>query len=276
MADDLIKEVEEEQRRQQLEALWKKYRVLIIGTVVAALAGVGGYEGWRYWQADQKEAAAVAFGQAAKIFARGEGSEKEAAGAFAKVADTFGGGYGMVARMQEAAARSIAGETDNAIALYDALSKGAAGGDLFAEYARLRAGMLEAETVPFPKLKERLAPVANGQGPWRFLAQELLAFSAWRSGDTKSATTALDKIDADPAASEAVRLRAESMKQLIASGISYADVKAAAPAAPAPAVTPMPSPVSPPTPATPPGAPAAGPAASPPSASSPATPPQGN
>lgn len=271
MADDLIKEVEDEQRRQKLEALWKKYRVLIIGTVVVALAGVGSYEGWRYWQAAQKEAAALAFGQAAKIFARGEGAEKEAAGAFAKVAENFGGGYGMVARMQEAAARSIAGETDKAIAIYDTLSKGAAGGDLFAEYARLRAGMLEVEAVPFAKLKERLGPLADGQGPWRFLAQELMAFSAWRSGDTKTALAILQKIDADMSASEAVRLRAESMKQLISSGASYADVKAAVPA-----VTPVPAPASPPAPATTPAAPAAGPAVAEPTAPPPATPPQGN
>lgn len=257
MADDLIKEVEQEQRRQQLEAFWKKYRGLIIGTVVVVLCTVAGFEGWRYWQTVQKEQAAAAFGQAAKIFARGEGAEKEAAAAFAKVAEAYGGGYGLVARMQEAAARSIAGETDKAVALYDQVAKSAPENSGFADYARLRAGILGVETAPFGKTKERLGPVADGQGPWRFLAQEMLAFAAWRTGDAKTATALLGKIESDAASSEAVRLRAESMKQLIATGVTYADVKAAeaapAPAAAAPAPTPEAAPAgAPPAPPAPP------------------------
>ncbi len=59
MADDerrsetFIREVDEELRRDQLKALWKRFAPLIIGVCVLVVAVTAGYRGWIWWHERQ-------------------------------------------------------------------------------------------------------------------------------------------------------------------------------------------------------------------------------
>ena len=56
--DALIREVEEELRRERLTRLWERYGIYVIAAAAAIVLGVGGY---KFWQA-QKLASAQAAG----------------------------------------------------------------------------------------------------------------------------------------------------------------------------------------------------------------------
>jgi len=43
-SDQIFREVEEELRRERYEQLWKKYNGLIVGTALAIVLGVGGWQ----------------------------------------------------------------------------------------------------------------------------------------------------------------------------------------------------------------------------------------
>jgi hypothetical protein len=248
---DILQEIDEEVRRKKLEEFWKKYRVAVLSAGAAIVATVGGYQGWNYYQTSLRNSSSDAFVAAAKIFAKGEGFEKQAADAFAKVAADGSTGYRAVARMQEASARAMGGERDRAITLYDEVANSGEGGPLIAQFARLRAALLHAETASFADLKKRLEPIEQSS-PWSPLAQEILGYAAWRTGDMAEAQKRFDLLANDNNAPAGVRQRAGEMRNLVVAGVRPADIEKAKPA---PSLLPATQPESllplPPTLATP-------------------------
>lgn len=50
LSDTLIREVDEDLRRDRLARLWKKYGSLLVGGVILLVLVVAGTEGWRSYQ----------------------------------------------------------------------------------------------------------------------------------------------------------------------------------------------------------------------------------
>lgn len=221
---DVFQEVEEEYRRDQVAKMWAKYQVpLAVGVTVLVLA-VAGYEGWSYWRAGQIEKSSRGFDRAAELVASGSGQEKEAADAFAKLAEGGSGGYALAARFQEAALRAEMGQIKEAVQLYDAVADGASDA-LFTDYAHLRAALLIADTASYDVVKRRVEPIAQGNGPWRTMATELLAYAAWRAGKKDDALKLYAEIQKAEDVAPGSKRRALEMTSLIAAGMKPSDVK---------------------------------------------------
>ena len=73
--DSLLREVDEELRRDQFQQIWEQYGTYIIGAVAALLIGVGGYKWWDGRQAAAAEAAGLRFEQALNLAETGNADE---------------------------------------------------------------------------------------------------------------------------------------------------------------------------------------------------------
>ena len=119
-SDTLIREVDEELRRDRMRKLWRQTGPLVIGAAVLVVLVVAGYEGWNWWSKNQSSTSSDQFYAATEI---ADGTDYEAAKkALDLVIAKGSGGYPALAQFREAALLAQQGKTDDAVAAYDALS----------------------------------------------------------------------------------------------------------------------------------------------------------
>jgi hypothetical protein len=208
--ESLFREVDEEVRQEQFKKLWARYGNLIIGVCLLVVLGVGGFQGWRYWQQKQSEAAGDAFFTAAEL-AR-EGKAEEAMKQFATVSKT---GFTYLARLREAALLAGQGKAEDAVKLYDALAADATADQTLRDLAAIRAAAVLANTASYADVEARLKGFTGETSPWRHMARELLASVQWRLKDYQGADKQVQAILGDAQTPPALRQRAEMMAQLL-------------------------------------------------------------
>jgi hypothetical protein len=211
---DIFQEVDEEVRRERLEQLWKRYGNFVIAIGFVILAGIGGWRGYVYWE-ERKAAQVGAAFEAASTLAE-EGKHAEAEAAFAKIAAEGTAGYRILARFRQAAQQALS-DPKAAVGAYDALAADQSVGRTLQDLAAMRAGLLLVDSAPYPELRTRLEPLTGADRPFRHSARELLAFAAWRTGDTAAARQWIDAVMSDPETPTGVRNRAEVLLALTAS-----------------------------------------------------------
>jgi hypothetical protein len=210
---DIFQEVDEEVRREQLKKLWDRYGYLLIAACVLVVAGVGAWRGYEYWQGKKAGQTGTAYEQA--VMLAESGRHKDADAAFAKIAATGTAGYRVLARLREAAELS---QTDKSAAVkaYDAIAADQSIGPVIQDLAGVRAGLLLVDTAPYAELQKRLEPLTAAGRTFRHTARELLALSAWKSGDMAAAQKWTDMMMLDPETPPGTRSRAQILSELIA------------------------------------------------------------
>jgi hypothetical protein len=210
---DIFQEVDEEVRREQLKKLWERYGNYLIAICILIVAGVGGWRGYQWWEAKQAAQSGAAFEQAVTLAEAGKHQEAEVA--FGKLAADGTGGYRTLARMRQAAELA---HTDRkaAVSAYDEIAADRGAGQVIQDLAAVRAGFLLVDTAPYSELVTRLEPLTAADRTFRHSARELLALSAWKSGDAAAARKWTDMIMADPLTPEGTRSRAEVLSELLA------------------------------------------------------------
>jgi hypothetical protein len=212
---DIFQEVDEEVRREELKKLWQRYGNFAIAACVLIVVGVGAWRGYEYWQARKAGESGAAFENAVTLAEAGKHQEAEAA--FAKLAADSGAGYRALARLREAA--EVAG-SDRAAAVktYDDIAADKSFGPVINDLAAVRAGYLLVDTAPYSEIRSRLEPLTGADKAFRYSAREILALSAWKSGDMTAARQWADMIIGDPQSPQTTRGRAEVLSELIAAG----------------------------------------------------------
>lgn len=184
MADEqdiLLKQINEEVRREQLAKLWDKYGVIVLGVAAAILLVFGG---WRLYAGEMKRAAERAGGQFAEAN-RLLSSKKTADGvtALETIAKGGAGGYAQLARLRLAAEAREKGRTQDAINQYTAVANDSSADELLRSFAKLQIGALKLETSSFTEVKNQLNDLLNDSNPWRHSAREILGLAAYKAGD---------------------------------------------------------------------------------------------
>jgi len=212
---DIFQEVDEEVRREQLKKLWQRYGNYLVAGCVLIVVAVAGWRGYEYWQEKKAGESGAAFEAAVTLAEAGKHQEAEAA--FAKLAADGSAGYRGLARLREAAelARS---DRAAAIKAYDEIAADKANGAIIQDLAAVRSGLLLVDTASYNDLRERLEPMTAPGRPFRYSARELLALSAWKSGDKTAAAKWADMLISDPQTPPGARSRAEVLSDLIAAG----------------------------------------------------------
>jgi hypothetical protein len=208
--ESLFREVDEEVRQEQFKKLWARYGNLVIAVCLLVIAGVGGYEGWRYWQAKQAADAGESFFTAADL--AGAGKTDEALNTFDAIEHQ---GFALLASLREANALAAAGKPDEAVKIYDQVAADGKADQALRDLARLRAAAVLADRASLADIEARLKGFDAETSPWRHMAREILAAAQWRLKDYAGADRQVQAILGDPETPPSLRQRAETMAQLL-------------------------------------------------------------
>jgi hypothetical protein len=208
--ENLFREVDEEVRQEQFQKLWARYGNLVIALCLVVVAGVAGFKGWQYWQVKQAEAAGDSFFSAVKL--AGEGKASDAIAGFEQVGHA---GYGILAKLREAAAQASQGKADEAVKIYDAVAADQAVDGPLRDLARVRAALVLADTAAPADLEGRVKVLDVPGNPWRHVAREIMAAAHWRASDFAAADKQVKAILADGEAPAGIRQRAQMLNDLL-------------------------------------------------------------
>ncbi|MEZ5828650.1 MAG: tetratricopeptide repeat protein [Hyphomicrobiales bacterium] len=214
MSDNsFFREVDDAVRQDQYKALWDKYGVVVLVLAALLVAGVAGYKGWTYWQQRQAQEAGNKFTQALAL--ENGGDAAKAHEAFAALAKDGPEGYRVLSRFQMAASEAKAGETEKAVASYDALATDGSVDPILQGLATLQAATLRLDNADYAEMDRRLKGLIDTNSAWRFTARELLGLSAYKNGDMRAAETEFSALLSDPATPPNLRDRANVLLALI-------------------------------------------------------------
>jgi hypothetical protein len=208
---DIFDEVDEAVRREQFTKLWERYGVLFIALAVAVVLGVAGWRGYDYWRTKKAAESGAQFVSAAILSEQGKHDEAEKA--FAALATQGSTGYRVLARLREAAELADR-DPKAAVATYDDIAASSATGQPLKDLAALRAAMLLVDSAPQAEVTKRLEPLAAAEAPFRHSAREMLAFAAWKAGDTVAMRKWTQIIRDDPETPPSVRERVDVLMAL--------------------------------------------------------------
>ena len=213
---DIFDEVDEELRAERAQALLKRYGGVIVAAAFLIVAAAAGWQGWRWYQARQDQAAAAEYLTAmtlAEPTAAGSNpaSRSAAIADFDKLAATAPEGYSTLARLRAAALKADAGDLQGAAALWDQVAADGSADPLLRDLASLLWASHLIDKGDPALLQDRLKALTGPDNPWRALANEQLALLDIRLGKTEQAKTALRNLAQDTTAPSGVRGRASSL-----------------------------------------------------------------
>lgn len=210
---DILREIEDELRRDNLLKLWQRFRTYIIAAVLVVFAIAGGTVAWRdHLKTQREELSAQFFGALTLI---GQGKDADAATLFGKIAQNSGG-YALLARFERAQLLAKTGDGKGALAIYDAI---ATSSDTDPELRDLAVLLSVMHSPPNsdPKAKiKRLEPLTKSGNPWRPTALYLTAAADLKAGDKPAALAIYKKLSDDLAAPEGLRARATELAAALA------------------------------------------------------------
>lgn len=198
-SETLIREVDEELRRDRLRKLWRQLGPWIIAGAVAVVLAVAGYEVWTWWQKSQAAKASDEFYAATQLTS---GKDFDAAkAALDKIVAEGSGGYAMLAKFREAALLSQQGKTDEAVAAYDSLSGSLNNSNLRA-LALVLAGYALADKGDVAAVQQRVGTLISADEPLRNSAREALGLAQYKAGKLDDAMDTFKAIVADKSAEQ--------------------------------------------------------------------------
>ncbi|MGI9403317.1 MAG: tetratricopeptide repeat protein [Hyphomicrobium sp.] len=217
--DNLLREVEEELRRERLEKLWKQYGNYVIGAAALIVIVVLGY---KYLEKVRIEAAEAAGAQyAAAMTLKSDGKKEEAAKAFETLANEGPSGYRALAQLQLASLLNEQGKKAEALAAYEVLAKDSSADSLLSGFAALQAASIRLGEADWTEMQNRLNDLAADDSPWRYNARELLGLAAFKAGKPDEARKILGPLLADEKTPQGVIDRAQIvMGQIVATDLA--------------------------------------------------------
>ena len=221
--DPMMREINEEIRREQMAKLWDAYGVYAIIVAALIIVGVGGSQWWESRKIAASQAAGARYETALQLAQ--EGKAGEAQQVFEAMAKDAPAGYAALARLHVAGASAAAGKKKEAQAAFDAVAADTTVDQLLRDYARLQSVALIVDTADFTEIQNRLNPLLGDLNAWRHSARELLGLAAYRAGRLDDARQTFLSLAADEKTPASMRERAN----LIMGLISAADASASAP-----------------------------------------------
>ena len=176
--DEFINEIDREMREDRWRQLWRRYGAFVVAAAFAVVVLVAGRQGFVAWQESSRNSAADAYLAAL-------GSDDPLA--LEALAGEGGEGYPMLARFQLAVRMLDGGDTAAAEQVYLDLAGDDSIGQYYRDAALVLSVMNAGPGVAVSERENRLAPITGGDGPWRYLAQEVMIGLALEKGDTAGA-----------------------------------------------------------------------------------------
>ena len=211
---DIFREIDEELRRDNLLKLWSRYGRYVVAAAVAVLLVAAAIVAWRNHQRAERWAQATRYAGALSLAQNGKAAD--AAKVFGAIAKE-GGGYALLASLQEAGLLARSGNRKAAIAIYDRI---AAMPGITPEFHGLAVLLSVMQGMPEADPRQtiaRLAPLTGHDDPWRPTALELTALARLEAGEKKAALDLYKGLADDLTAPRSLRARAAEMAAALAS-----------------------------------------------------------
>ena len=185
---DIFHEVEEDLRRDQAAAIWKKYGSYIIGAALLLVLAVAAHWGWTKYTTNQQMQASADFLRAASAH-----DIKAREAALGKIA-AEGGTYGVLARFRLAETAIESGDKAKARGILGEIAKEGGADKALRDLALIQAALLELE-IGKPEAAADLVKDLTKEGePYRLSALEVTGLAAVAAGDTAKAKTTFETL----------------------------------------------------------------------------------
>jgi hypothetical protein len=226
--DTLLREVDEELRRDRMRKLWRQSAPFIFGAAAAVILLVAGYEGWRWWTGSNAARSSDQFYAAAQA---ADGSDLAAAEkALDEVIAQGSGAYPALAQFRQASLLAQQGKIDEAVAAYDALATNQSSTHL-RELALVMGANLLVDKGDVAAVTQRVGGSIVPESPMRNAAREVLGLVQYKAGELDAAMTTFQAIIDDPLASRDLQSRVQLyVQQLLAEGAAPVVTSEEAPA----------------------------------------------
>lgn len=213
--DSLIREIEEDLRKERYAKLWKSYGNYVIVGAVALVVGIAGFQAWRSYDLDRREAAGERLVGAMTLSAD---DPSAALGELQSLAENAGGDYAHLARFQEAALLASEGDQQAAMAIYRELAT-EADDPIYRDLAVVLGAQHQLahadSSVDRVELERTLKPITVDDNPWRYSAREIMGVLALRVGDNAKAVEIFSALASDPRAPQGLRSRAAELQAAV-------------------------------------------------------------
>jgi len=217
LQDSLIREIDEDLRKERYAKLWKSYGNYVIAGAVALVVGVAGFQGWYSYDLDRRQTQGE---QLARAMTRSADDPSAALGELQSLAENAGDGYALLARFQEAALLAKGGDQQAAIAIYRELAT-EADVPIYRDLAVVLSAQNQlasaGSSVDRVELERTLQPITVDDNPWRYSAREIMGVLALQAGDNAKAAEIFSALATDLGAPQGMRSRAADL-QAVAEG----------------------------------------------------------
>ncbi len=236
MSDDdgLFREIAEDVRRDQMQEIWRKYGVLILGVVAAVIIGASAYQLNGYWSKQAAEKAADHLYKAESL--ADEKKKEDALKLYSKLAKSGPAGYAAISKLRIASLQAAKGNKEDAINQFISVANNGRIDPIFSDFAVIQTAMLTLDKELPADVKKKLVVMSAGAGSWRHNAREILALSDYKAKKYKEASATYAMILADIKSPASLKKRAEMMVRMISN--TLAEQESAASAKTVPAKTP--------------------------------------
>jgi hypothetical protein len=226
--DTLLREVDEELRRDRMRKLWRQFAPCIFGAAAAVILLVAGYEGWRWYTGSNAARSSDQFYAATAL---ADGTDLAAAQkALDDVIAQGSGAYPALALFREASLLAQQGKIDEAVAAYDSLATNQSNAHL-RELALVMGANLLIDKGDVAAVEQRVGGSIAPDSPMRNAAREVLGLTQYKAGQLDAAMTTFQAIISDPLASRDAQSRVQLfIQQLLAEGAAPVVTSEEAPA----------------------------------------------
>ncbi|MGH6891602.1 MAG: tetratricopeptide repeat protein, partial [Dongiaceae bacterium] len=185
---DIFHEVEEDLRRDQALAFWKKYGNFVIAAALVVVLAVAGQWGWREYAARKQLQASADFLSAA---ATADVAQREAA--LGKLA-AEGGTYAVLARFRLAETALQAGDKAKARDVLSEIAKDQGADTALRDLATIQAALLELE-IGKPEAAAGMVKDLTQEGQaYRLSALEITGLAAMAGGGKEKAKATFEEV----------------------------------------------------------------------------------
>ena len=220
----LMREVDEELRRDQAVALWRRYGKLAAIAVVVALLALAAFLYWQHHQETVAEAEAVKLQDAYDAWGRNQlpAATKD----FQALSGSRSQGYRVSAIFSQADLLLAKQDLKGAAAKFALVANDSSVAQPFRDLALIRQTTAEYDALKPEVVVQRLKSLATPGNPWFGSAGELVAVAYVRQGKTDLAGKLFGEIAKDEDAPDSLRQRAVQMAGVLGVDAVSVDVKA--------------------------------------------------
>ena len=204
-----LREVDEELRRDQALALWRRWGRVAIVAVVLALAAFAAFLFWRHEQRVAAEKEGETLQQAYDFL--GAGDTAAAAKPLTELAGSKRDGYRALAAFTQADILLVKNDYKGAAAKFGGIAGDASIAQPFRDLALIRQTTAEFDTLPPATVVQRLQGLTAPGNPWLGSAGELVAMAYLKQGRRDLAGQTFARIAQEEGAPRSVRQRAVQM-----------------------------------------------------------------